>query len=197
MRKILHQGLEATAASWPDLRRAFGWIHEAAKILKNRVEGVAEAVKSRYRALLGRMREQAATAGTLPGAVEHFLKVTESYWPGLFHRYDVEGLPRTDTDLEHFFGEIRHYERRTPGRKRASPTLVVRGAVRLVAATLSCMCPLTPEQLVPTDLQAWQAQRRCLQQRRQAWILQRRFRRQPDEYLAALEERLIKLSLPP
>lgn len=197
MRKILHQGLEATAALWPDLRRAFGWVEEAAEILKNRAEEAAEAVKSRYQALLERMREQGATAGTLQGAVKHFLKVTQSYWPGLFHCYDVEGLPRTNNDLEQFFGGIRHSERRTTGRKRASPTLVVRGAVRLVAATISCVCPLTPEQLVPTDLQAWQAQRRCLQQRRQARVLQRRFRRQPDEYLATLEERLIKLSLPP
>ena len=103
MRKILHQGLEATAALWPDLRRAFGWVEEAAEILKNHAEEVAEAVKSRYQALLERMREQGATAGTLQGAVEHFLKVTQSYWPGLFHCYDVEGLPRTNNDLEQFF----------------------------------------------------------------------------------------------
>jgi hypothetical protein len=197
MRKILHQGLEATAALWPDLRGAFGWVEEAAEILRNRAEEVAEAVKSRYQALLERMCEQGATAGTLQGAVEHFLKVTESYWPGLFHCYDVEGLPRTNNDLEQFFGRIRHYERRTTGRKRASPTLVVRGAVRVVATTVSCLCPLTPEQLAPTDLEAWRAQRRRLQNRHQARVLQRRFRRQPDEYLAALEERLIKLSLPP
>jgi hypothetical protein len=106
MRKTLHQGLEATAALWPDLRRAFGWVQEAAEILKNRAEEVAEAVKSRYQALLERMREQGATAGTLQGAVEHFLKVTQSYWPGLFHCYDVEGLPRTNNDLEQLFGGI-------------------------------------------------------------------------------------------
>ena len=197
MRKILHQGLEATAALLPDLRRAFGWVHEAAEILKNRAEEGAEAVKSCYQALLERMHEQATTAGTLQGAVEHFLKVTQSYWPGLFHCYDVEGLPRTNNDLEHFFGGIRHHERRTTGRKRASPTLVVRGAVRVVATTVSGLCPLTPEQLAPTDLEAWRVQRRRLQNRHQARVLQRRFRRQPDEYLAALEERLIKLSLPP
>jgi hypothetical protein len=78
MRKILHQGLETTAALWPDLRRTFGWVEEAAEILKNRAEEVTEAVKSRYQALLGRMREQATTAGALQGAVEHFLKVTQS-----------------------------------------------------------------------------------------------------------------------
>jgi hypothetical protein len=130
MRKILHPGLQATAALGPDLGRAVGWVQEAAEILKNRAEAGAEAVKSRYQALLGRMPEQAATPGPLQGAVEQFLKVTQSYWPGLFHCYEVEGLPRTNHELEPLFGEIRPYERRTPGRKRASPTLVVRGAVR-------------------------------------------------------------------
>lgn len=197
MRGILHQGLEATAALWPDVRWAFSWVHEAAEILKGRAEEAGETVRTRYRAFLERMRQQARTAGSLQGAVGHFLKVTESYWPGLFHGYDLEGLPRTNNDLEHFFGGLRHYERRTTGRRRASPTLVVRGAVRVVAATVSCLCPLTPEQLAPTDLEAWRAQRRRLQRPHQARVLQRRFRRQPDEYLAALENRLITLSLPP
>jgi hypothetical protein len=197
MRKILHPGLQATAALGPELGRAVGWVQEAAEILKNRAEAGAEAVKSRYQALLGRMREQAATPGPLQGAVEQFLKVTQSYWPGLFHCYEVEGLPRTNHELEPLFGEIRPYEHRTPGRRRASPTLMVRGAVQWVAGTPSGMGLLTPAPLVPTALQAWQAQRRCLQQPPQARVLQPRFRRQPDEYLAALEKRLIKLSLPP
>ena len=197
MRKILPPGLETTAARWPNLRRVFGWVDEAAEILKNRAEEAAEAVKSHYQALLGRMREQAATVGALQGAVEPFLKVTESYWPGLFHCYKVEGLPRTNNDLEHFFGTVRHHERRATGRKRASPALVVRGSVRVVAATATRVCPLTPEQLAPTDLEAWRIQRRRRQRPHQSRVLQRRFRRQPDEYLAALEERLIKLSLPP
>jgi hypothetical protein len=51
MRKILHQGVEATAALWPDLRWAFGWVEEAAEILKNRAEEAAKAVKSHYQAL--------------------------------------------------------------------------------------------------------------------------------------------------
>ena len=62
MRKILHQGLEATATLWPDLRRAFGWVEEAAEILKNRAEETAQVVKRNSQALLGRMREQATLA---------------------------------------------------------------------------------------------------------------------------------------
>jgi hypothetical protein len=197
MRQLLRRGLEATTALWPDLRRAFDWVREAAEILENRAQQAGEAVGGRYQALLQRMGEQAATVGALQGQVEHFLKVTQSYWPGLFHCYDVKELPRTNNGLEQFFGGLRHQERRTTGRKRASPTLVVRGAVRVIAATVASVCPMTPEQLAPRDLAAWRAQRRCLARRQHARVLQRRFRRHPEAYLAALEERLVKLSLPP
>jgi hypothetical protein len=42
-----------------------------------------------------------AQLGELTDAINHFLKVTRSYWSGLFHCYEVEGLPRTNNDLEH------------------------------------------------------------------------------------------------
>ena len=59
----------------------------------------------------------------------HFLKVTRSYWPGLFHSHEVEGLPRTNNELEQFFGSYRYHERRCSGRKVACPGTVVRGSV--------------------------------------------------------------------
>jgi hypothetical protein len=46
-------------------------------------------------------------AGRRAEAFERFLKVTRSYWPGLLHGYEVEGLPRTNNDLEQFFGWYR------------------------------------------------------------------------------------------
>ena len=45
----------------------------------------AAAVKRRLHGLLGAMRQHQAHAGTLAPAVEHFLKISRSYWPGLFH----------------------------------------------------------------------------------------------------------------
>ena len=58
------------------------------------------AVKASYRGLLGAMARHAARAKDLSGALGNFRKVTRSYWPGLFHCYDVPDLPRTDNDLE-------------------------------------------------------------------------------------------------
>src|SRR3954466_13519847 len=45
----------------------------------------------------------------------------------------MDGLPRTNTHPDPRFGSPRHHERRCTGRKAASPGLVLRGAVRVVA----------------------------------------------------------------
>ena len=136
------------------------------------------------------------TLGPLAPALAHFLKVTASYRPGLFHCYDVPGLPRANNDLEHYFGSARYHERRATGRKGASPGLVVRGAVRVVAAVATRAQPVADADLRPVDLAAWRTLRQQLQTRQAARCAQRRFRRDPDAYLAALEEALFRASLP-
>jgi hypothetical protein len=90
--------------------------------------------RRQYRALLATMSRERASVGALEPAVAHFLKVTKSYWRGLFHCYEIAGLPRTNNELEQTFGAVRHAERRATGRKSASPGMVVRGAVRVIAA---------------------------------------------------------------
>ncbi len=135
--------------------------------------------------------------GTLEPAVDHFLKVTRSYWPGLFHCYQVPDLPRTNNDLEQLFGSHRYHQRRSSGRKSASPSLVLRGSVQLVAATATRHYSFSAKDLAPARLEDWQELRQELDQRRQCRIQQRRFRRDPAGYLAQLEQDLLQLSLPP
>jgi hypothetical protein len=153
-------------------------------------------VRADYQALLATMTAQRETLGTLAPAVDQFLKVTRSYWPGLFHCYDAPELPRTNNDLEHFFGSARYHERRATGRKGASPGLVVRGAVRLIAAVATRLQPFDAPALQPPDLGRWRQLRRQLAARQGARCAQRRFRRDPDAYLAALERRLSQPALP-
>ena len=74
------------------------------------------------------MQAQRGGRQTLQGAVWLFLKVTKSYWKGLFRCYRFpRTLPRTNNDLEHHFGIARYDERRASGRRNASPAMVVRG----------------------------------------------------------------------
>ena len=136
------------------------------------------------------------TLGALAPAIDQFQKVTASYWPGLFHCYEVPDLPRTNNELEQYFGAARYHERRASGRKGASPGLVVRGAVRVVAAVASRGQTFADTDLRPTDPTRWRALRRQLATRQAARCAQRRFRRDPAGYLAALEEAFFKLSSP-
>ena len=130
--------------------------------------------------------------------LEHFLKVTRSFWPGLFQCYDHPDLPRTDNDLEHVFGTYCHHERRVTGRKAASASTVLRGPVRLLAATTTRCHKAQGHELAPTDLAVWRALRHQLDQQRHARTLGRRFRRHPNAYLRSLERLLrVKSGLPP
>jgi hypothetical protein len=110
--------------------------------------------------------------------------------------YQVDGLPRTNNDLEHFFGTARHIERRCTGRKRTSPTLVVRGSVRVVAAGASRILSVSAAELCPSDLAAWRVLRQTLDYRCEGRRKQLRFRRDPQTYLTSLEELLCRSGLP-
>jgi hypothetical protein len=197
LRTILGRGLEATAALWPDVRVAFGWVHRAAAILRDERGLEGAGVRRRYRGLIGALARHRGSLGSLAGALDHFRKVTRSYGPGLFRCYDTQGLPRTNNDLEQFFGSYRYHERRASGRKVACPGTVVRGSVRLVAATASRLRPIGVDDLVPSDLGAWQSLRASLERRRSVRTLGRRFRRDPTAYLQSLEQILINQDLPP
>ena len=127
-----------------------------------------------------------------------FLKVTKSYWKGLFHCYRFpEGtLPRTNNDLEHCFGSVRYAERRASGRKGASPAMVLRGSVRVVAAIATPPEGLAAQDIRLDDVEGWRTLRASLEKRRESRRAQLRFRRDPDAYLGRLEEQLLKQALP-
>lgn len=195
LKGLIDRGLEATAALWPAIVLAFGWVHRAAGILG--AEGVGgQAVRQRLGGLLGAMARHRARAGALAGAVGHFVKVSRSYWPGLFVCYETPELPRTNNDLEQAFGSHRYHERRATGRKGASPGLVLRGAARLVAGLATRAGAGTAADLAAADGERWKQLRAEMEQRRKRRVERRRFRRDPDSYLKDLENRLIQSRLP-
>ncbi len=195
LRQLLGRGLERTRHLWPAIERSFGWVHALARVLENAAGLTAVQVERRLAGLMGAMACHRDKAGALKGAVDHLLKVTRSYWPGLLHCYRVPDLPRTNNDLEHLFGCQRHHERRATGRKGASPSLVLRGSVRLVAATVTRLRPVEPCDLAPSDRQSWCRLRGSLESRRYSRTLRTRFRRDPEAYLRDLEHQLGQLTL--
>lgn len=193
---VLERGLTATKSLWPEVQTGFNWVHQAAHILTNETQQSGDQVRQQYSALLDRMASSRQQAGSLEPAVDHFLTVSRSYWPGLFHCYDVPDLPRTNNALEQLFGSFRYHERRASGRTVAAPSVVVRGAARLIASIATRQRTFSADDLAQCDDQARRALRAALDKRRHSRISQRRFRRDSQAFLADLEARLLKLILP-
>jgi hypothetical protein len=190
------RGLDHTAALFAPVRELFGWVHWVAHELSNPDGRTGAEVRGRWGALVRGMGRCAARRADLAGPLRHFVRVSRSYEPGLFHCYGVANLPRTNNDLEQLFGRHRYHERRCSGRKVASPGLVVRGSVRLVAGMLTRLGPAAAGELVPADLAAWRELREELGRREQARVQQRRFRRDSGAYLKRLEDLARQSGLP-
>lgn len=166
-------------------------MHQATHILANDELRPGAQVRERYLVHVSHMHEQKAQVGPLSEAIEHFCHITDNFAPGLFHCYDVEGLPCTNNDLEHCFGVARVHERRATGRRGAIPGVVVRGSVRLLAAVATKQHLYSAQDLRPSDYQRWWELRIQLQQSEETRRLQFRFRKDSLTYLAALEAQLL------
>jgi hypothetical protein len=196
LHRLVTRGLGQTADRFAPVRELFGWVYRAAHELGNPGGLTGAQVRSRWSAVVRGMGRCADRRADLAGPLRHFVRVSRSYEPGLFHCHDVAGLPRTNNDLEQLFGRHRYHERRCSGRKVASPGLVVRGSVRLVAGLMTRLGEATAEELAPADLSSWRQLREELGGRGRARVQQRRFRRDPAAYLKQLEALARQSGLP-
>jgi hypothetical protein len=195
LKGLIDRALAETSGLWPAVRVAFAWVHKAAHLLGAEGQPAAQ-VRARLAGLLGAMRRHRAKAGRLGEAVGRFLKVSRSYWPGLFACYDTPEVPRTNNALEQAFGSHRYHERRASGRKGASPALVLRGSARLLARLANKHHEVTAADLAMADPARCRELRAALEQRRQRRVERSRFRKDPDAYLRDLEANLIQARLP-
>lgn len=196
MKRIIAQALEATAELWEPIRRAYRWVREAAQVLANAQQRERAEVQEAFVRILRSIGVTKRHCGPLEAALSHFLKVTRSYRSGLFHCYDDAAIPRTNNDLEQYFGQHRYQERRATGRKRGSLTTVLHGPVRVLASAMTRIRPYSAAELAPQDRAHWQQLRQAIRERFARRAQGCRFRRNPDSYLAQLEEACLKLTLP-
>jgi hypothetical protein len=199
LQQLLRRGREQTAAWFPAVREAYRWVKRVARILKNEAGLAAKPVRRRLVPLLVRMRPAAATTGepAVKAGWNRFVTVTQSSWSGWFACYEVPDLPGTNHDREQTFGSHRYHERRSSGRRRAAPGLVVMGSARVISGLATRLRP--EEGLVLRDgyVAEWQELRAELEQRRESRRKQRRFRQDPAADPTQLEQRCLQLSLPP
>jgi hypothetical protein len=154
-------------------------------------------VRRDYRRLLSEVaRTRRVANALLSAAAFQCVKVSKSYWRGLFCCFQHPDLPRTNNSSEQGFGSLRYHQRRATGRKATSATTVVRGSVRILAATAQPRRAFSGSDLRPQSVSGWQQLREELAQKQETRRQQRRFRRDPDAYLATIEQNLLMATLP-
>jgi hypothetical protein len=158
--------------------------------VRARVEGLLDELTARCRA--------GEVAAWLRPKVEHVATVLRRLGDGLYHCYDVPGLPRTDNGLEQFYRRVKTEQRRITGRKRADAFVVRVGGFAVYATAASAVPEATLlAQLSAVPAAAWQQERLTLRANQDRQARMRRFRLHRDAYLADLEARWSLLALPP
>ena len=93
----------------------------------------AEDVARQLRGYLDTVQRQPEVTPTFATFGRHLDTVSRSYWSGLFHCYDVPGLPRTNNELESRFRDTRRRLLRTTGQQgQTQRTLQRQGAWELL-----------------------------------------------------------------
>src|SRR3989475_10125863 len=109
----LYQGLRAAlspfAETYHALHQGAAWLRDIAYIFEPVPAHPlsAEVVAGQLRSYLDTVQRQPKGAPALETFGRHLDTVSRSYWPGLFHCYEVPGLPRTNNELESHFRDTR------------------------------------------------------------------------------------------
>ena len=148
---------------------------------------LSDEVRDRLNAYLDQLDQRTDLNAHLIAFRQHLRGLTERYAPGLFHCYDIPGLPRTDNDLESVFGRVRRQTLRTSGPHHAQQRLHEEGAWLLFDLVHSEHEQL--ERLQRVSLDDWREERQRIREHVATFTADRRFRRTPSQYLGELEAR--------
>jgi hypothetical protein len=189
------------------LQVAHGWLVEIAKRLdpdeavetERRLSGAE--VRERVEAYLEQIAMQLAN-GEVPKwlhqPVEHLRTVLLRLGDGLYHCYDVPGLPRTDNELEQFYRRVKSGERRITGHRRSDNFVVRVGGFAVYAIAASGLSEnQLAQQLAGIPADKWQSERAVLRANQERQTKMRRFRLHREAYLADLEARWAQLNRSP
>lgn len=119
---------------------------------------------------------------------EYINQIFRSFWWGLFTCYDVEGLPRTNNELERFIRQIRMRYRRVSGRKNVHDFVIRYGAYAALIDPSESLDELLAR-MDEVDQEEFLKERKRLKLTLLEEAQIHRFRYHREEYLAELEAR--------
>lgn len=195
----LQQGLLAALqiaqTDYTLLRQAADWLAHIADLLDpaEKPPRSAAQVQQALFAYLEQIKIISKSKPDLQPFFKTIQKTTISYAPGLFHCYDMPGLPRTNNDRESDFRDLNRRLLRTTGQKGLTRRIIQRsGAWELLHRPASLQDTILAfNRVAPQDFKE-ERQRLC--QHRNRFRLHTRSAKQSHLQLAKLEQRWANLS---
>jgi hypothetical protein len=190
----LHQGLQNALHTFQSdyaiLHRAAHWLAEISALLDPQDKPLRSGaqVKQALSDYLDQIHLESQTDPKLQGFFHTLQKTTLSYAPGLFHCYDVPGLPRTNNDRESEFRDLNRRMLATTGQKGLTRRLLQReGAWELIPRPDSLQeIQNALSQVDPVD---FQIERQRVREHRRRFRLHIRSPKQSRAQLNQLEQR--------
>jgi hypothetical protein len=135
LRRGLHEALTAVQEDYAELRQAGDWLEHIADLLDpaGKPDRSGAQVQQALATYLEDIDQQSQDSPRLHRFCEKIRKTTLNYTPGLFHCYDIPGLPRTNNDRESEFRDLNRRLLSTTGQKGLVKRIIQReGAWELI-----------------------------------------------------------------
>ena len=119
LRQGLHTALVSVQSDYTELRQAADWLGHIADLLdpEGKPDRSGAEVKQALFAYLDDIPRQGQLSPRLRRLHQEIRQTSLNYAPGLFHCYDVPGLPRTNNDRESEFRDLNRRLLSTTGQK--------------------------------------------------------------------------------
>ena len=136
----LRRTLKVMQRDYTELRQAADWLEQLSALLDpdGKPARSGAEVQAEWQAYLDQFVAESQATPRLLEFSSKIVKVSKSYAPGLFHTYDVPGLPRTNNDRESEFRDVTRRLLSTTGQVGAAKRLLLReGAWELIPGPAS------------------------------------------------------------
>jgi len=195
---LLRQGLQTALASaqidYALLRLAADWLEHISAILDPQDHPSRSGCQVRQELFdyLETMRLQSQDHPTLTAFYNTIYHTTCNYAPGLFHSYDIPGLPRTNNARESEFRELNRRLLSTTAQKGLVKRIIQRqGAWEVIPGPTSLEATVQALSQVPTE--DFQNERQRVREHRSRFRLHTRSAKQSLSQLQRLEQRWANL----
>ena len=197
--KTLEEGISTALKSFSkeyhDLSLAAKWLREISELLEpdDKNPRTGEQVRIELFKYLLEIKEQGDGNPVLTEFARQISKTTVNYEEGLFHCYDIEGLPRTNNGRESEFRELKRKILKITGQKGATLRYIQRsGAWELL------LCPGSLSDIIAaiskTDFEDFCEERQRVRNHRERFRLHTRSSDLANKQLEKLREKWFELS---